>query len=436
MHLAFGQQSGVSIDSFHVLTANPESVSIELIGSNDGSMGALCLGALAKSKDGLVQSESFPPIILPIGQHLIIPTQVIRPQGTGKLYTDYLYVMVYSCGKETVLKAKLSWQYIWPESPSRTSRNAVVAPDNLVASHPALAIRRNFEDEDYSALDELLGEWNNPKVRDQNGEWKLDSFRSVFLNYSDGTRDWKNDLRRITEWRKFNPKSAGGAIAESKYWIAYAWHIRGCECNVNPDPVAVKVFRKRMKKAEEILIDSKVFASNNPLWYEAYLDIAVATKRKRTFTEKLFVEGIRKHPYFQPLYFEMAKYWSPNYGGRTDWNEINKVVIKAVTLTKEIDGKANYALLYAQIDSIQKLEFDIFQDSSVLWSRMKASFDELIERYPSSDNINDFAAYACRAGDKSTYLNLRVKMKNSYEPNKWPSNYSLDMCDHTFMQST
>jgi len=436
-HSVCAQGSGISIDSFRVTKITPDIADIELFGSNDGSMGSICIGTIAKSKDGYVRSNRFPPIAFPVGQNVNIFSQVFRPDGHGVVNTDYLVIMVYQCGKEIFQRLKFDWAYEWPKKlASPTDTDLATQKIDFDSVRPYMVIYENFAEEDYAALDLILQRWNNPQERDSNGEWKLDSFRSVFLNYSSENRNWKADFKRIQNWRKFNPTSAGAAIAEAKYWIAYAWHIRGCECNDSVDPVAIRVFGERMKRAENILKNSKSFASINPLWYEAYLDIAVSTKRNAKFTVELFTEGIRRHPHFHPLYTEMVKYWSPKYGGKVDWEKVDKVVNQAVSVTADLDGGINYAIIYSRLDNLQKLEFDLFKDSLASWPRMKVAYEELINRYPSNENINEFATYACRASDKATYLNLRARMKDNVVPSKWPSNYSMDMCDHRYMQES
>ncbi len=362
-------------------------------------------------------------------------TQVSRPDGSGRRQTDVLMVMVYPCGKDIVLRRKFDWSYVWPEK-ATTSLIGGDEKAELSARHLSSVFYENWMDEDFGALDDLIEKWNNPTERDTNGGWKLDVCRNAFLNSSSEIWTLKGSLQRIQRWREFNPKSAEAVVAEAQYWVAYAWHIRGRETSGEVDPVAIRVFGERMKRAEKILKDSKGFASANPLWYEAYLDIAIATKRDEEFIENLYTEAIRRHPYFQPLYLDMAKYWAPRSREKANWEKVDEVVNQAVALTHDIDGISNYALLYAQINDLQKYEFNIFQDSFVSWTKMKDSFEDLVQHYPSSDNLNEFAAFACQAGDKETFLTIRAKILNRIVPYKWPGNYSLDLCDHRFMKYT
>lgn len=427
------KQKNVSIDSFRVVNTGPDSADIELVGSNDGSQGQLCLGASAKSRDGIVRSEGFPPYVLPVGQPFHIPAKVMRPSGSEPLHTDALAVIVYPCGKEIILSRIFDWPYDWPARAENPSAGKTTGNAGPIANKPWQIFFQDLNELDFASLDALMERWNNPNERDQNGEWKLDGFRDA-LNYTAQNSDWHGDLERIQKWRKFNPKSPGAAIAEAKYWVAYAWHIRGYEYNSDVDPVAIKVFHQRMSRAEQVLKESRGYAAHNPLWYETYLEISVDDKRDDEFITQLFEEGIRKYPYFQPLYAGMAKRWSPWSGENADWKKVDELVNQAATLTKPRDGDIDYALLYAQINDRQKIEFDLFQDSLASWPRMRDSFEEWVKRYPSDDNFNQFAAYACRAGDKEAYLGIRPKIQGHIVRGKWPSNYSIDLCDHRFMQ--
>jgi hypothetical protein len=329
----------------------------------------------------------------------------------------------------------LALKYDWPAKSANpvSSDNETQVPDDSATRTPGWLATQDLEQEDFSGLDRLLEKWNDTTQRDSCGEWKLSSVIFVFENHSGQGRNWKEGLERILRWKKFNPKSAGAAIAEATYWMAYAWSIRAGDYPPSTDPVALKVFGERMKRAEQVLKASKVYASISPLWYETYLIVALHTKRDIRFTERLFAEGIHRHPYYGSLYLIMANYWSPIDGGKADWQKVDEVVGNAVALTSVTDGMSNYARLYKKINRRQRLEFDLFRDSHATWSKMRDSFDELIKRYPSPENVNEFAAYACQAADKDTYLRLRAQMIDRILPNMWPGNYSPDMCDHKFM---
>ncbi len=429
-------QQGVTIESFKVVSTAPEAVDVEFAGSNDGSLGPLLISALAKSKDGAVRSLSSTPNMIPVGQNLRFPARIIRPEDMEHPQTDFLMVLAYSASNGQILfRQKLPWNYSWQRVAPKAFSGVTDDYADAATKDTAAVFSGNLEEEDFPALDLLLQKWNTPRERNKNGEWKLDDYRAA-LHCDCREKEWREKMQRVQRWKAFNPQSAGAAIAEAKYWAAYAWHIRGGLWNQRVDPVALRVFGERMKRAEEVLLNSKAFASNNPLWYETYLDIAIATKRDDAFVEQLFEEAIRQHPHFQPLYVDMTNHWAPREGGWGKWQKVDALVKRAVRLTSGMDGQDNYAWLYAQISAQRRIEFDLFDDSLASWPRMKASFSELVKRYPSADNLNEFAAFACRAGDKETFLNLNVKIQGHIVDAKWPSNYSRDLCTRRFTQES
>jgi len=78
-------------------------------------------------------------------------------------------------------------------------------------------------------------------------------------------------------------------------------------------------------------------------------------------------------------------------------------------------------------------KFNLFKDTYASWPRMKKGFEDLMHLYPHSKwNLNMFASFACQAGDKKTFQEVRFRIGKSVVPEAWRSNYSLDLCEHQF----
>lgn len=416
-------QTQIEIKSFEVGRINPDSVDIELTGSNSGVQ-FLCLGAIAKSRDGSIRSPGFIPQLFPVGKDIRISTRVLRPAGLEKPETAFLTVWFYECGKNISSRFKFEWTFTWPLQP--------VKPGNVDADKkPWGVFYENMEDLDYEALDLLMEKWNDSKQRDINGEWKLDGYRGAIYLYSDN-RNLKEYFEFAEGWKKTNPKSVGAVIAEASYWHTYAWKIRDYKNEQDEDPVALKIFNDRLKRADQLLLRTKKYASNNPLWYKYSLQTAIALKKNISTINGIFNEAVIKYPNYQPLYEEMNNYWAPTQG-KANWSKVDEIINLAVDKTAKVEGEANYAWLYSQVFDQQRIEFDVFRYSNVSWKRMKGSYEELVQRYPSAYNLNRFAMFACKAEDKATFLNLRPRIRDNIIKEAWPSNYSVDLCDHRFM---
>jgi hypothetical protein len=92
-----------------------------------------------------------------------------------------------------------------------------------------------------------------------------------------------------------------------------------------------------------------------------------------------------------------------------------------------------YTRLWWYVDQVSSLDVNVFRDMGVSWPRMKEGFDSLDKSYPDSVWIrSNYASFACRARDVTTYLRLRAELGgkiNIYAKRAFPSNASLDLCD-------
>lgn len=435
----------LQIESFKVVSADVDGAKVEFTASVSApaTVQPLFVGVTAKSRDGTIFSEGFTSALVTPGQQIHFEAIVSRPQLLEAFQTDHLIVMLFQPKQaypyySPLANARLEWQHDW------TARETAPKPapeHGLVLSpKPRLTTAQifdtNLRDEDFAPLDHLLGEWNNASLRDANGDWKLWGFLAALDNEMGW--DLKASLARIRAWKKYDPHSPGAAIAEARYWYNDAWHIMGCHCHraAEPDPVAVKIFNQRMAQAEKELLDSRSYASANPLWYQIYLDVAIDSRRDDQFIDKLFQEAVNRFPNYPSLYISMARRWTTDGPGVADWRKVEFLARLAVDLTRKTDGLQNYARIYVAIGNSLPSGEDALMGSRISWPALRASFREMIKHYPSVYNYNQFASFACRAGDKETYLTLIAELGDRVIPGMWPTNFSVELCNHHFMQSS
>jgi hypothetical protein len=148
----------------------------------------------------------------------------------------------------------------------------------------------------------------------------------------------------------------------------------------------------------------------------------------------VFLEGTQKFKTYYPTYFTMLNFLLPKWSG--SWKTVDNLVQWSVENTKEIDGNSMYARLYwSAAESLSEKE-KLFKDTRASWSKMKRGFDDLMERNPKSKwNLNNFARFACMAGDKKTYVALRRKIGKDVIDEAWKGNTSLDLCETKFGRS-
>jgi Domain of unknown function (DUF4034) len=263
------------------------------------------------------------------------------------------------------------------------------------------------------------------------GGWKLKIFDHAIDYWFSTTNAWNSAYQHIRRWREKTPKSRAAALTEALYWLSYAWNARGGGYASSVTPEGWKLLRERLEKAGAVLLESKEYASSSPLWWEIYLRVGNGLGWPKQRLLEIFSEATKKGKYFYTIYTDMAYYLVPKWGG--SWQLVDTFIKDAVKNTQRVEGHSIYARIYRNMSAQETEEFNLFRDSLASWPEMKRGFEDIVRPYPHSAwNINNFAAFACMAGDKETFQNLRFRIGKTITPDAWPSNYSFDLCEHKF----
>lgn len=290
------------------------------------------------------------------------------------------------------------------------------------------AAEQHFSRMLYDELDEMFTELSNSDRRFDDGRWPIAGFTGGITDFFIAYKDWEWMEANIAAWKIHNDKSAAAAIVEAEYWITYAWDARGEGFASTVTPEGWELYRGRLDIARSVLDASRDYASVSPLWYDKYLQVAIAQGWPQEEFQALFDEAVEKEPYYYGHYFSMTRYLQPRWHG--DILQIEEFANWAVDATADIEGQSLYARIYWYLNQSEAVDFDIFEDSFAAWDAMRAGFQDLMERHPESYwNMNNFAAFACRAGDKETYATLRPQFKGKEFHMAWPSNLSVEICD-------
>jgi hypothetical protein len=288
----------------------------------------------------------------------------------------------------------------------------------------------------YAALDDLLDRWAKADERFDDGRAHVMAFDvglDLISQRNKTTKDWEQSLGQIREWRQQNPASTAVDIAEANLLKNWAWSARGSGYARSVTEEGWKLFRARLDRAEAVLLHSKDRSSGNPLWYTEYLEIAVANSWDSAEFRALYDAAITRFPDFLPLYNRMIRSLQPRWGG--SFEQIDAYVAEVVKQTEARQGKVMYARLYWYLANAEGDDFALFEDSAANWADMKTGFKQIIAATPKSNwNLNNFASFACRAGDADTYRKLRKQIGEKIYEEAWPSNYSMEVCDERLLK--
>ena len=282
--------------------------------------------------------------------------------------------------------------------------------------------------ERYEELDAMFSRLADPAERLTDGRWRLAAIPEGFAHHFEIHKNWDHALWQIGEWRARIPNSAAVDIAEAIVLKRAAWSARGGGYSASVTPEGWKLFKERLERAEAVLLRSKDRSSNNPLWFEEYLEVALGLGWDYPQFRGLYNAAVARFPEYHDFYFIMIRYLSPRWHGSID--QVDAYITDAVKQTQAKQGKIMYARLYWAYSGYESDEFSLFEETGADWRDMKDGFEQMMKATPDSLwNLNSFASFACRANDADTYRKLRKQMGDRVYGDAWPSNYTVEICD-------
>jgi hypothetical protein len=238
----------------------------------------------------------------------------------------------------------------------------------------------------------------------------------------------------LAQWRKKYPESALQPMAAAMQVYATAWRARGTGSSASVADEGWRLFHERSARAWKILMNCKEQSSSIPTWYELAIRTGIDSGVPADRVRELFDEGMRKHPGYDGLYMAYIRPLSPRWGG--DYEIADEFVLEQTAAKTNREGEILYARLYTRIDFFQNSQPDFFRDSKVSWPRLRRGFEQMMAAYPySALNHATFAAFACRAGDATTYARLRPNIEALTFDEITPQGLSLEICDARFMKA-
>ena len=411
------QLGGINIESAKIIDSSPESITVEVTASNNGKLDGVYMGVTTESP------QSYHPIVLPVGEKNQIRVIVSRPTPHKGLQTHFLNVFAYRGGESIFLKRQFKQKHSWSDLSDSTVSRTVV-PTRRETEDPYFEISEAMRYRDFITVDALATEWSTNQERDPNGTLKLGAITAYFSNPG-----CLAEFAITSDWQKQDPHSILPSIIEARCRSDH-YCIRD-----GMDPLSIELAQKEFSLAKEALLRTKANAADSPLWYEAYLNVVIASKEDEKTINIIFEEATKKFPQYDPLYLTMASRLFIDQRYIKEIKKLNQLADRFVKATAIKEGNAGYVHMYSYIN--QRLwEVNVFRDEVFSWEKIKGGFDDLISRYPSTINLHRYALASCQANDKETYLSLKKRIGDQIIADFRVQNYTVDICDRRFSENT
>lgn len=291
-------------------------------------------------------------------------------------------------------------------------------------------VKHAYGKENFSQLESLTGQFRRDKSRTSSGLWKLTLAYSGIHSAIAGGRGLSDEWFKYMEektaiWIAAYPKSPAARLAHADALISHGWFFRGGGYSNTVTESGWNHFNKYLALAYDHLEKSKAVASNDPRWYDLMLDVARAQGWDKARFDKLLNEAISKEPGYYEIYFSALDYLLPKWHG--DINQVEQFAQEAVRKTRQQEGLGMYARIYWYASQSQ-FGNELFNESQVFWPMMRRGFDDVVSRYPDAWNMNNYARFACLAGDGQKTRELMPKIYNGWLVQAWGSPELFAQC--------
>lgn len=268
--------------------------------------------------------------------------------------------------------------------------------DKVAANSAELLAKREF-----AALDRMVVEYRRPDSFAEDGQPNLigmyeglskSKANCAGLNESDEV--WAHHRALLANWGKVSPNSTAPLLALASFEIAYGWHARGGGYASTVSEQGFALLYERVENARRQLQTMPRAARLDPEWYSLMLDVAVSQGWPPKKFDAMFEEAVKHFPEYLDFYYVRGRFYSPQWYGSSE--KLVDLMNQSAQAKSHI-GLGLYARMYRIVDAaVKKVDFN---NGTVSYPKMKASYESLLQEFPSNWLRNPYARYACIAED-------------------------------------
>lgn len=277
----------------------------------------------------------------------------------------------------------------------------------------------------HKELDFLATNYRTTAERTPSGLWKLGVFYDAFGTNApkEAKQYWDSYTANIEDWIHKFPSSPAPRIALAETLIKRAWAYRGTLPARHVQAKDMEAFKYYISQARNYLQQTKKLSSQDPHWYVVMSVVAMAENWELVEFLNLMEEGTSRYPYYYDIYFSGMNYLLPRWNG--SFEKMESFANAAVEKTKAKEKMGLYARVYWS--AVGVYGHKLFEESAVVWDKMRQGMFDVLDQYPDQWNINNFAYFACMAKDKATTKTLIEKVSVPIG-NVWQGKEVFEVC--------
>lgn len=268
---------------------------------------------------------------------------------------------------------------------------------------------------DFARIDALHARYLAQAERTASGEWKcalLADALAKALSEPEGDGlgpDWARVEAVTLGWARSHRDSA---LARTLHARAIRAHAERATAYDDRGFYRVRSQRQPerdalLRRAMDYLQREQRVASRDPE-YAVLLMSTAADLGDYARAETVFEQAMSDQPDYFPIYSSMLGLLRE----KPETQAVERYARRVLSRHEATIGRELYARLYS--DYAQDLAFGpdhLFAGTQAKWADMRAGFEDRIRRYPSQDNLQTYARFACIAGDPSALHELWPRLQ-------------------------
>ena len=237
------------------------------------------------------------------------------------------------------------------------------------------------------------------------------------LSTKTGDLAWTEHFGELEKWVQQYPESVYPRVALARSLCSYAWEARGGGVASSVTPEGWKLFRERLSKADQVLVEAeKITTSEVPL-YQVWTTVGLGLKWPADKYEVIFQKGIMADPNFLPIYYSKLQYLLPRWRGKP--GDVERFAEEIADKRGGEEGDMLYMFIARRLAEWQGKE-DFFDYAEISWPRMKRGFEARIKN-PRFVNLelNHYCYFACLMKERSTAKRLFDEIGSQWRSEAW-----------------
>ena len=331
---------------------------------------------------------------------------------------------------QTSAQSLPSMQYPWDQRPPKCTLPEL-APTATCAHEdwPSYGVAINHLEHlvnvgGYALLERALTELATSDQQFSNGFPKAGTVWWGIRRMTQGMDSKTPESNKLRPWTAAVPHSNFVVIGEAQNLYDQAWGFRGEGVASTVSPEAWKLFHRKLREAEDLLLAAPQLTKDTPVWHFTMLYLALNSPELKTKPDALFQDAIKRWPRHFPMYELVLGYQVPKWGG--SWQKVDLLVDHWSRGLAATEGDSVYARLYVLL--FQGGD-DLPKGLKMNWQRMKTSLEDLIKRYPEPYFKNVYAGYACKLRDKAAFAKaIGMVPKKDVIKEGWFSGHPYEAC--------